>query len=91
LKGINLPFKFPSGVNTFQAIFVDKTMLEPGKLAALSTLRWLPLLILSIGAIVTFYKISRINKFLTNPSLEIPKRSFIVPYLMSVLISFIFL
>jgi len=91
LKGFSLPFTDPSGVNTFQAIFVDKTMVEPGKIVALSTLRWLPLLILTIGTVVTIFKITKVNNFLIDSSNEITKTSGYVPYIMALLISFIFL
>jgi len=91
LKGFSLPFKDPFGVKTFQAIFVDKSMLEPGKIVDLSTLRWLPLLILIIGSLVTIFKISQVNNLLTNSSKKITNLSKIVPYLMALLISFIFI
>ena len=91
LKGIKLPFIDPDGVKTFQAIFVDKTMIEPGKIVALSTLRWLPLLILTVGTVIAIFKIKQTNKYLTDSSVEMTRPSKIVPYLMALLISFIFI
>ena len=91
LKGIYLPFKDPAGIKTFQAIFIDKTMMEPGKIVVLSSLRWLPLLILAIGMVVTIFKITQANhSIIASPTL-ITKSSKIVPYLMALLISFIFM
>jgi hypothetical protein len=91
LKGIDLPFKDPFGVETFQAIFVNKTLAEPGKIVALSTLRWLPLFILFVGMIVTIIKITQANKLWSESSQKIAKVSKVVPYLMTFLISLIFI
>jgi len=91
LKGIDLPFKDPFGVDTFQAIFVDKTLAEPGKIVALSALRWLPLFILFLGMVVTMIKITRANKLWSDSSQKIDNVSKFIPYIMALLISLIFI
>lgn len=91
LKGIDLPFKDPDGVATFQAIFVDKTMIEPGKIVALSTLRWLPLFILLAGSVITLVKITQVNHFVENSLMKITRSAKIVPYIMALLIAFVFM
>jgi polyferredoxin len=91
LKGIDLPFRDPFGVETFQAIFVDKTLAEPGKIVALSTLRWLPLIILFVGMVVTLIKITQANKLCSDSSLKITNVSKFIPYIMALFISFIFI
>lgn len=91
LKGIALPFKDPTGVNTFQAIFVDKTMAEPGKILAMSTLRWLPLILIIIGASVSLIKIIQTNKKMAESSEEISLVSKAMPVIMALFITAIFL
>jgi len=91
LLGVGLPFKDPFGGKTFQAIFVDKTMMEPGKIVALNTLRWLPLVILTIGLVMSLVKVSQVNSYLGLSSTKSTSFSKIVPYLMALFISFVFL
>jgi len=91
LKGIRLPFNDPFGVETFAAIYLRDSMTEPGKIIAPNTLRWLPLLILAVGAIVTVYKITQVNTYLTETSGIRAESSRIVPFIMALFISFIFL
>jgi len=91
LKGIALPFKDPDGVNSYQAIFVNQTLAEPGKIVAMSTLRWLPLLLILIGATVSLVKIIQTNKYLAKSTIEVSVVSKTIPLLMAFLISGIFL
>lgn len=91
LKGIRLPFKDPFGVETFHAIFVEKTMLEPSKIIPMSTLRWLPLIILAISGTVSLIKIVETNKHLTKSSVNITSVSKTIPLLMVLLIAIIFM
>ncbi len=90
LKGINLPFKDPFGVETFQAIFLEKTMLEPSKIVAVSTLHWLPLIFLAIGSTVSLMKIVQTNRYLAVSSVKITTVSQAIPLLMLLLIATIF-
>lgn len=90
LKGIKLPFKDPFGVETFRAIFVEKTMLEPGKIIAVSTLRWLPLIFLAIGSTVSLIKIVQTNKHLAASSVKITTVAKAIPLLMLLFISIVF-
>ena len=91
LKGITLPFKDPFGVGTFQAIFVEKTMLEPSKIVSMSTLRWFPLIILAIGSAVSLIKIIQTNKYLETSSVNVTTVMKTIPLSMVLLIAIIFL
>ncbi len=91
LKGIDLPFKDPFGVETFQAIFVDKTLAEPGKIFAMGTLRWLPLVILAIGMLVSLFHIRKFNRIARNPASKAASIATIIPHVMALLIGIIFL
>jgi hypothetical protein len=91
LKGITLPLKDPFGVGTFQAIFVEKTMLEPNKIVSMSTLRWLPLIILAIGSAVSLIKIVQTNRYLETSSVNVTTVSKAIPLSMALLIAIIFL
>jgi len=90
LKGSKLPFEYPFGVETFQAIFMEKTMLEPGKIVAVSTLRWIPLILLAIGTTVSLIKIVQTNRYLTVSSVKTTAVSQAIPLLMLLLIATIF-
>ncbi len=86
LKGIWLPFRDPSGVRTFNAIFVEKTLIEPGKIVALSTLRWLPLTIVLTGTIISIIKIAQTNSYLNKSSPKTTIAAHSVPLGMALLL-----
>ena len=90
LKGFNLPFQDPSGMNTFEAIFVDKTLVEPGKIVSLSTLSWIPLVIVSVGFLVTLIKLSQTNRSLSSFDEKINPGARLIPTIMAILVAFIF-
>jgi hypothetical protein len=90
LKGTMLPFKDPFGTATFQAIFVEKVMHEPGKILAMSTLRWLPLILLSIGGVVSLLKIIETNRYLESTSANIAPLSRAMPLIMFFVVASIF-
>ena len=90
MSGIILPFKDPFGTETFQAIFVDNAMLEPGRILAMSTLSWFPLILLSIGGVVSLLKIIETNKYIESTSPDISPLSRAIPLIMLFLISSLF-
>jgi hypothetical protein len=69
---------------------VDKAIIEPGKILAMSTLRWFPLILLSIGGIVSLLKIIETNKYIESISGNISPLSKAIPLIMFFLIASIF-
>jgi len=90
MSGIILPFKDPFGTETFQAIFVENVLIEPGKILAMSTLIWFPLILLSIGGVVSLLKIIETNKYIESTSPDISPLSRAIPLIMLFLISSLF-
>jgi hypothetical protein len=69
---------------------MGKTMLEPGKIIAVSTLRWLPLIFLAIGSTVSLIKILQTNKHLAASYVVITTVAKAIPLLMLLFISIVF-
>jgi hypothetical protein len=91
LKGIALPFRDPFGNATFQAIYVDNLLQEPGKIVAMTTLRWLPMLLLIVGGLATLKKLARANHPLKANPVPVSKVLWVIPFAMAFVIIFIFL
>lgn len=91
LKGIGLPFTDPTGESSFQAIFVDQTLPEAGKIMPLGTLKWLLLILLIIGTTVTLIKIVQTNRQLNNSPVSVTLPAKFIPVFMACFMAAVFL
>jgi len=65
-------------------------MIEPGKIMAMSTLRWFPIILLSIGSIFSLLKIIETNKYVESTTVNISPIPKAIPLIMFFLIASIF-
>jgi hypothetical protein len=71
-------------------IYFEKTLMELGNIVALSILRWLPLVIVLTGAVISIIKIAQTNSYLNKSSAKTTIAAELVPLGMALLIGAMF-